>query len=120
MRTFAPQWERVCMASGTPGLAARIRARREELSLTQKDLANEVRVTAQHISRVENQQASPSLELIVRISRQLGVTTDYLLTGETVPKLDITAAVRSLPDVSARAKRALLALADELATADPG
>ena len=63
----------------------RIRARREELGLTQAQLADELGVTHQHVSGVESGVSAPSLDLLVRIARRLGVSTDFLLTGESQP-----------------------------------
>lgn len=70
------------MAHDGRDLPARIRALREALRMTQAELAAEVDVTAQHVSRLEIGQAAPSLDLLVRLSRRLGVSADFLLTGE--------------------------------------
>jgi transcriptional regulator with XRE-family HTH domain len=91
-----------------------VRRAREILGLKQQDLADEVGCTAQHISRIELDQAAPSVQTLLRISRALGVTTDYLLTGrETVP-LDASGAIRAVPGISAAAKRHLIGVLGEL------
>lgn len=80
----------------------------------QRDLADGVGVTPQHISRIELDQAAPSVETLLRLSRTLGVSTDYLLTGhETVP-LDAAGAIRGEPGISAAAKRHLIGVLNEL------
>jgi transcriptional regulator with XRE-family HTH domain len=92
----------------------RIRTQRQALKLTQQELAHELGVTHQHVSRIEGEQAAPSLELVVKLSRRLGVTADYLLTGEKEPAFDATGGVRREPRLSAAAKRHLIGLIEEL------
>lgn len=75
-----------------------------------------MQVTAQHISRIELDQAAPSIETLLKLSQKLGVSTDYLLSGhETVP-LDATGAIRAEPDISVAAKRHLIGLLNQLRT----
>jgi transcriptional regulator with XRE-family HTH domain len=95
-------------------LGGRARARRESLELTQEELARELGVTHQHISRIESDQAAPSLDLLVLLSRRLGVSADHLLTGQKTTPADIAGAIRAEPHLSAAAKRHLIGLADEL------
>lgn len=98
-------------------LGRRIRARRTSLELTQEQLARELGVTHQHISRIEGSRAVPSLDLLIELSRRLGVSTDYLLTGEDVAPLGITGAIRRDDQLSAAAKRHLLGIINELRAA---
>lgn len=91
-----------------------VRKTREALGLNQKDLAEEVNVTPQHISKLELEQATPSLEALLQLSRALGVSTDYLLTGRETAPVDIAGAIRSQPGLSAQAKRSLIQLIAEL------
>lgn len=98
-------------------LGHRIRSRRRALELTQEQLARELAVTHQHISRIEGGHAVPSLELLVQLSRHLGVSTDHLLTGTTTASAGITGAIRSDDQLSAAAKRHLLGIIDELRAA---
>jgi transcriptional regulator with XRE-family HTH domain len=93
-----------------------VRGRREALDLKQQDLADAVEVTSQHISRIELDLTPPSVQTLLRLSRTLGVTTDYLLTGQEIAPLDATGAIRSAPGVSATAKRHLIGLLNELRT----
>ena len=62
-------------------IGKRVREKREGLGLTQQELAGELRVTHQHISRIEHDQAVPSLDLLVKLSAKLGTSNDWLLTG---------------------------------------
>jgi transcriptional regulator with XRE-family HTH domain len=97
-------------------IGRRVRKTRKALELKQQTLADEVGVTSQHISRIELDQAAPSLETLLKLSRTLGVTADYLLTGRDTAPLDATGAIRAVPDVSAAAKRHLIGVLNELCT----
>lgn len=91
-----------------------VRKTREALELKQQDLADGVGVTSQHISRIELDQAAPSVETLLRLSRTLGVSTDYLLTGHPTAPLDAGGAIRAEPDISPAAKRHLIGVLNEL------
>jgi transcriptional regulator with XRE-family HTH domain len=95
-------------------IGERVRAKREELALTQDALARELGVTHQHVSRIEAGQVAPSLELVVRLSRRLGVTADYLLAGDDRPAVDVVGAIRGAEGLSAQAKKHLIGLIGEL------
>jgi hypothetical protein len=56
------------------------------------------------------------VQTLLRLSRTLGVTTDYLLNGREIAPLDATGAIRSEHGVSATAKRHLIGLLSELRT----
>jgi hypothetical protein len=56
----------------------------------------------------------PSLDLVVGLSRKLGVTTDYLLTGLEKAPLDAIGAIRAEPLLSSTAKRHLTGVLNEL------
>jgi transcriptional regulator with XRE-family HTH domain len=95
-------------------IGRRVQDSRQKLGLTQEQLAKELDVTHQHISRLEAGQASPSLELVVKLAQRLGLTTDALLTGTDVVDLDLVGSIRADPDLSREAKRHLIGLIDEL------
>ncbi len=99
-----------------PGIqvARRVRAQRTALKLTQEELAVELGVTHQHVSRIEGGHAVPSLDLLVRLSGRLGVSTDYLLTGHETTPLGIDGAIRGDQRLSAAAKRHLIGIISEL------
>jgi transcriptional regulator with XRE-family HTH domain len=94
-----------------------IRAKRNALGLKQHELAREIDVTPQHISQIELDQATPSLELLLALSRTLGVSADYLLTGREAAPVDIRGAIRAQP-ISPAAKRSLIQLVGELSASD--
>jgi transcriptional regulator with XRE-family HTH domain len=95
-------------------VASRVRAQRTALELTQEQLAREVDVTHQHVSRIEGGDAVPSLDLLVRLSGRLGVSTDYLLTGHETAPQGIVGAIRGDHDLSPAAKRHLIGIVTEL------
>jgi transcriptional regulator with XRE-family HTH domain len=82
--------------------------------MTQQALAAELGVTHQHISRIEAGHVAPSLQLLVNLSRRLGVTTDYLLSGDDRSAFDVASAIRGEPGLTASAKKHLLGLIAEL------
>ncbi|MGM9549054.1 MAG: helix-turn-helix domain-containing protein [Faecousia sp.] len=63
-------------------LGARIAALRREAGLSQAELAARLQVSPSALGMYEQERREPSVETLVRLSRVLGVTTDYLLTGE--------------------------------------
>ena len=60
-------------------LSQRVTARREELGLTQEDLADITGLSRRTISYIERHAQSPRAESIVLLAEGLKVTTDYLL-----------------------------------------
>ena len=62
-------------------IGKRIRKRRQELKLTQGDLARALGLTPQHISGVEQDKRSPSLASLAKLAEELGITVDCLVTG---------------------------------------
>ena len=58
---------------------ARIKSMRKSLGLTQADLAKEIGVTKQAITTYETGIREPSFRNLIKLSRVLNVTTDWLL-----------------------------------------
>lgn len=63
-------------------LGTRVREARKARNLTQEDLAHLAGVRAGTIFRTEAEASAPRIESLAAIARALGVTTDWLLTGE--------------------------------------
>lgn len=61
----------------------RMKKKRTELGLSQKDLAEQVEVTPPAINRFEKGEKSPSIDTLVKLAKILGVSTDYLLGTES-------------------------------------
>ena len=70
-------------------LGQRIFEMRTAFGWSQVDLAKRLKVTKQTVSNWENENIQPSIEMLVRIAKLFGVTTDYLLGLDCVPRLDI-------------------------------
>ena len=58
---------------------ARIKSMRKSLELTQADLAKKIGVTKQAITTYETGIREPSFRNLIKLSRALNVTTDWLL-----------------------------------------
>ena len=63
-------------------LGKRIGMLRREKGLKQEDLAEALGVSAQAVSKWENDQTCPDISLLPKLSKLLGVTADALLSGE--------------------------------------
>lgn len=64
-------------------IGSRIARLRKEKKMTQEALAEQMGVSAQAVSKWENDQSCPDIGLLPKLSRVLGVSTDELLTGES-------------------------------------
>ena len=60
-------------------LGKRIMAERKKLGLTQDKLAETLGVTAQAVSKWENDQSCPDITMLPRLSELFGITVDELL-----------------------------------------
>lgn len=73
----------------------RIAANRRRLGLTQDALAEQLGVTAQAVSKWENDQSCPDITMVPKLAEIFGITTDELLgvpqtqtqTGKTTPEI---------------------------------
>ena len=71
-------------------LGQRINELRRACVWNQVELAARLNVTKQTMSNWENDNIQPSIEMLVRISKIFGVTTDYLLGLDDVTRLDVS------------------------------
>lgn len=67
----------------TMDLGARLIALRKQRGLSQQAMADAVGVHVNQIKRYETGTAQPSLEGLKKLARELHVTTDFLLFGES-------------------------------------
>ena len=51
---------------------------------SQAELARRIGVSASSVGMYEQGRREPSLDLVVRLAREFGVTTDYLLVGSSL------------------------------------
>lgn len=75
-------------------LGQRINEIRISFGWSQVELAKRLGVAKQTVSNWENDNIQPSIEMLVRLSRLFGVSTDYLLGLDRIPRLS----VEGLPD----------------------
>jgi len=99
-------------------LGQRIRKRRQSLKITQQRLAQALGVTPQHISLIEKEKTAPSLTVIPKLADELGVSTDYLLSGKEGGITDIIPAIKADKNLNLKAKRALIAIVEEFRDLD--
>ena len=92
----------------------RIRKRRQELELTQQELAQALGLTSQHISAIEQDKRTPSLSSLSKLAQELGVTVDFLLKGEQGVVVDTIPAIKADKKLSLKSKKALVSLVEEL------
>ena len=64
----------------------RIMERRKKMGLTQEQLAEKCELTTQAVSYFESGKRAMRPENLMKISLGLGVSTDYLLTGDIIDK----------------------------------
>jgi transcriptional regulator with XRE-family HTH domain len=95
-------------------LGERITNRRQELGITQRQLATVLNITPQHISAIEKEKGAPSLAFLIRLAEELGVTTDYLLTGKESVLTDSVAAIKADKSLDKATKSSLVSLIRKL------
>ena len=64
-------------------LGIRIAILRISKGWSQAELARRIGVSASAVGMYEQGRREPSLSIVVQLAREFGVSTDYLLTGET-------------------------------------
>ena len=95
-------------------LGQRIKDRRKQLGLSQGELARSLNVTPQHISAVEMDKRVPSLTFIAILAGQLGVSTDYLITGKDFFQPDTLSVIRADETLAVEIRQALVTLIQAL------
>ena len=71
-------------------LNERLREIRTARKISQVELARLLGVTKQCVSYWENDNIQPSIEMLTKISDELNVSTDYLLSRDQKRYLDVT------------------------------
>ena len=62
-------------------ISDRIQSLRKKKGLSQYDLADEMGVSRQAVSKWENGQSIPDIEKIILLSDYFNVSTDYIIKG---------------------------------------
>lgn len=63
-------------------IGSRLRRLRQEKSITQAQLAKLIGVRQSHISKIENNRSSVSIETLEKIANALGVSPGRLIDGD--------------------------------------
>jgi len=95
-------------------LGDRIRDRRQIMQVTQYQLASSTGLTPQHISAIEQGKRIPSLPSLAKLAEELGVSTDYLVSGKEGIITDTIPAIKADKRLNIRVKKALVTLIEEL------
>ncbi len=94
-------------------LGQRIALMRAAFGWSQVQLARRLGVAKQTVSNWENENIQPSIEMLVRLAGIFGVTTDYLLGLDEIPRL-------STEDLPASVVAHLQLLIEDLRSASEG
>ncbi len=71
-------------------LSQRIKELRLAKKLSQVELANLIGVTKQSVSNWENDNIQPSIDILIKLSEVLSVSTDYLLALDNRKYLEVS------------------------------
>lgn len=79
----------------------RLKKLRTDAGMTQQELADRLNIAQTQIYQYESQRTDPSPDVIVRIAREFGATSDYLLglvdkPTQRLQEEDLTSAERKL------------------------
>ena len=86
-------------------IGSRIAKFRKAKGMTQEELANQLGVSSQAVSKWENDASCPDISLLPQLCRVLGISTDELLTGKNDEvKLVPVEQRKSLDDLTLRVK----------------
>jgi transcriptional regulator with XRE-family HTH domain len=66
-------------------LGARIAALRRQANMSQSELAQRIQVSPSAVGMYEQGRREPSVRTLIALSRCLGVSLEYLMTGEISP-----------------------------------
>lgn len=69
-------------------IGLKIKRRRQDMSITQEMVANQLEVNPSHISNIECGRANPSLTALVKIANILQCSVDYFINEEYTFKKD--------------------------------
>lgn len=69
-------------------IGLRIKEQRKSLHYTQESLAEKVDVSSHYIYEIEKGLKTMSLPLLMELSNELGISTDYLLFGSEATRPD--------------------------------
>ena len=100
------------------GVGLRIREARKNMNLSQNDLSEIIQISPSHMSDIENGKTNISLDVFIRITEALQVSSDWLLRADIpqVAQLQSGELNEILSDCSVSEKQALIKLLREMKT----
>ncbi len=86
-----------------PAIGHRLRAARAFLGLSQEDVAARAQLNTSYLSQIERGRKAPSLAVLVRLSRAVGLSltelfADQEATTSTIGDREVAALLRSVPE----------------------
>lgn len=66
----------------------RVRNRRKEIGITQDQIATKIGISLRFYQMIERGEKSLSLDTLIRLSKALGISIDYLVFGSVAGQLD--------------------------------
>ena len=81
-------------------LGTKIKGLRESLNLTVEDLASASGIDAPQITMIENDEVSPAISTLIKISRRMGVRLGTLLDGTEASSPVVTSAEEMSPTIN--------------------
>ena len=63
-------------------MANRIKSRRKQLNYTQEQFSEQLGISASSYTRIENAFQNPSMDTLIKISKNLKISLDYIVFGE--------------------------------------
>lgn len=82
-------------------IGSRIKKRRNELKLTQEQLANNLNISVYYLSKIENAKATPTLEILSLIAHELQIDLAFLITGTST--LEKNYYIKQLDEICSKA-----------------
>jgi len=70
-------------------MAQRIKVQRKNLGYTQDEMAELLGVSVSSYTKIENAFQNPSLETLIKLSRELKISIDYMIFGEQYKEKDM-------------------------------
>lgn len=79
-------------------LGTRIASLRQGFGLSQAELAKRLNISPSAIGMYEQGRRQPSVDTLIALSREFGVSLDYLVAGQMTTVRDVTALHRLMED----------------------
>lgn len=81
-------------------LSKRIKTLRTNSKISQEELAEQLNISRQSVTKWESGDSTPDIERIISLSKIFGVTIDYLLKGDTIYSIDQKGLISSKEEIS--------------------